>query len=168
MYMKRIVSIPALLLAVISVVLPFVAIAAGIQVSPSRLDVTVPAGRIAQRELVVANPTADVQLFTVYADEFEEYIKPNPASFTVEAGGRKTVIINIKGSDNGTLSTNISIVGKPLVDARLQTNTGVKIPITIVVGKWKPKPWQITIVGTTLMVLISWSVYVIRRRKQIR
>jgi len=114
---------------------PILSQAAGIQVSPSRMDFAVEVNKTESKELVVLNPTADVQIFEVYPDEFSEIIKANPASFVLEAGARKTVTVTVKpftkGNTSRILSTNLSVVGKPFAEARLQANTGVKIPITI-------------------------------------
>ncbi|NOQ68087.1 hypothetical protein GQ568_01445 [Patescibacteria group bacterium] len=126
-----------LILILIFILLPALSQAAGIQVSPSRIDFVLEKNRSASKELVVANPTADVQIFEVYSDEFPEIIKVNPASFTLEAGGRKTVTVTayLSATENVSqiLKTNLSVVGKPLVETRLQANTGVKIPLSIVI-----------------------------------
>ena len=128
-----------LILISIFVLFPILSQAAGIQVSPSKMDFTVEmGGEIVSKELVVVNPTADVQVFEVYSDEFSEIIKVNPASFTLEAGARKVVVVKvdpveIKGSSR-ILRTNFSVLGKPLVETRLQTNTGVKIPTSVTIN----------------------------------
>ena len=124
-------------LILILVLFPVLSQAAGIQVSPSRVDLVLEENRSASKELIVANPTADVQVFEVYPDEFPEIIKANPASFTLEAGGRKTVTVtaHIDTVENTSqvLKTNLSVVGKPLIETRLQANTGVKIPLSIII-----------------------------------
>ncbi|MCK4799806.1 hypothetical protein KAS31_02415 [Candidatus Parcubacteria bacterium] len=126
-----------LILILIFVLLPALSQAAGIQVSPSKIDLTLETGSgSVSRELVVANPTADIQIFEVYPDEFSEIIKTNPASFTLEAGERKVVTVTARSSATENISqvlkTNLSVVSKPLVETRLQANTGVKIPLSIV------------------------------------
>ena len=128
-----------LVFILVFVLFPVLSQAAGIQVSPSKMDFTVEiGGEPVSKELVVVNPTADVQVFEVYPDEFSEIIKANPASFTLEAGARKIVIVKvdpveIEGSSR-ILRTNFSILGKPLVETRLQTNTGVKIPTSVTIN----------------------------------
>jgi len=119
------------------VLLPVLSQAAGIQVSPSKIDFTLEMeGEPVSRELVVVNPTADIQIFEVYSDEFSEIIKTNPASFTLEAGERKVVTVTVypvaTKSVSQILKTNLSVVSKPLIETRLQANTGVKIPLSIV------------------------------------
>lgn len=117
--------------------LPILSQAAGIQVSPSKIDFVLKANKPASEELIVTNPTADVQIFEVYSDEFPQIIKANPASFTLEAGAKKTITIAVypaaAESVSQILRTDLSVVGKPLAETRLQTNTGVKIPLSIVV-----------------------------------
>lgn len=124
-----------LILILASILLPALSQAAGIQVSPSKIDFILEANKSAFQELIVANPTVDVQVFEVYVDEFSEIIKANPASFTLEAGERKVVIITAHFTDienvSQILKTNLSVVSKPLVETRLQANTGVKIPLSV-------------------------------------
>ena len=120
------------------ILLPVLSQAAGIQVSPSKIDFVLEIGdESVSKELIVANPTADIQIFEVYPDEFSEIIKTNPASFTLEAGERKVVTVTVYSivtteNISQILKTNLSVVGKPLIETRLQANTGVKIPLSIV------------------------------------
>ncbi len=127
----------SLILILILILFPVLSQAAGIQVSPSRIDFVLETNKSMSKELIVANPTADVQIFEVYPDEFSEIIKANPASFTLEAGGRKIVTVTaypvIIENTSQILKTNLSVVGKPLIETRLQANTGVKIPLSIVI-----------------------------------
>ena len=126
-------------LILILILFPVLSQAAGIQVSPSKMNFTVEIGDSPVfKELVVVNPTADVQVFEVYPDEFSEIIKANPASFTLEAGARKIVIVKVDPADiegpSKILRTNFSVLGKPLIETRLQTNTGIKIPTSITIN----------------------------------
>lgn len=125
-----------LILVLVLILFPFLSQAAGIQISPSKIDFVLEADKLASKELIVANPTADIQIFEVYPDEFSEIIKTNPASFTLEAGERKVVTVTARSSAKENISqvlkTNLSVVSKPLVETRLQANTGVKIPLSIV------------------------------------
>lgn len=124
---------------IVFILLPLLAQASGIKVSPSRIDIITEINKPMSGELIVVNPTADVQIFEIYPDEFPEIIKANPASFTLEAGAKKTVAVTAypAAAENVSrvLRTDLSVVGKPLIKTRLQTNTGVKIPITVVVGR---------------------------------
>ncbi len=127
------------ILILVFILLPTLIQAAGIQVSPSKMDFTVEIGdEVVVKEIVVVNPTADVQVFEVYPDEFSEIIKANPASFTLEAGARKTVMVEVDPADiegpSKIIQTNFSVLGKPLVKSRLQTNTGVKVPMSITIN----------------------------------
>ena len=146
----------------LSLFLPLSSLAAGIQVSPSHLDFRVNSQETAPQNLTVVNPTADVQVFEVYADDFAELIKPNPASFTLESGAKKTVAITInfsgvKDQSERTLTTNLSVVGKPLADSRFSLATGAKIPITLSVGNMPqvPNSMRLIIGLTSLLVLMA-------------
>ncbi len=144
---------------------PSLALASGIKVSPEKLQFET-GGKTQRKEIVVANPTADVQLFEVYADDFSKAITANPASFTLEAGNRKTVTITVDPSKlgSGITTTNLSVVGKPLTDSRVQINTGVKIPITISAHQ----PWyrKIILPIGILVIAIAVAANFYKSRKQ--
>ena len=121
--------------------------AAGIEVSPSRLDLQVPQNGSATVDLTTSNPTADVQLFEVYPDDFAGNIKAVPSSFTLESGSRKQITITVNAMSqaiDSVLATHISILAHPLADVGFQANTGVKIPLTariVPTTMSVPKPW---------------------------
>ncbi len=158
----------------IMLLLPLSANAAGIEVSPSKLDFTV-SGASASQNILVANPTADVQIYQVYPDDFAEFIKTNPASFTLESGARKTVEVTVSASspDNKLpeiLATNLSVIGKPLADARFSVATGVKIPLTAKVSTAKQKPTgykNILGFGALVIILLAGIYYSNKKQNKI-
>lgn len=125
------------LIVIASLILPAVVLAAGIEVSPEKLEFELTGGKAKTEEITVANPTADVQLFEVYPDDFTQAIKANPESFTLEAGGRKKVLITLdpRRISGAAISTNISVLGKPLAESGVRVNTGVKIPVSARIAK---------------------------------
>lgn len=112
--------------------------ASGVKVYPPKIEIAVKAGEMATKEITVANPTSDVQLFKVYPDDLPDIIKASPSSFTLEAGAYKLVTISITENGGqkslGSLNTNISVVAKPLDATGFQTNAGVKIPFSVTVS----------------------------------
>jgi len=113
---------------------PLSALASGLSVSPARLDFSLIDDNQAQKTITVANPTADVMVFEAYPDEFADIISAYPESFTLEAGGRKEVWINIDASkikESVNLSTNLSVISKPLAENKVNVGAGAKIPVTI-------------------------------------
>jgi len=116
--------------------------ASGIKVDPSKLEIAAKANEQVSKEMMVTNPTSDVQLFKVYADDFSDIIKANPASFTLEAGEEKKVVIIIRYSGDqkasGILKTNLSVVARSLAETKFETNAGVKIPVSITVLESDP------------------------------
>lgn len=140
-------SIKKILLTALIILAPVAARAAGIQVSPSRLEFKFTGNEPQTKEIAVANPTTDVQLFEISADNFGQFVKAEPSSFTLEAGTRKTVKIIVDAGQAGSLaqtgqalSTSLSVVSRPLADARLQVGTGVKLPLTVFFSAAGPKP----------------------------
>jgi hypothetical protein len=146
--------------------LPFFAFAAGIEVSPEKLEFDLDGTRQSAKEIIIANPTKDVQLFEVSADSHEQAIIINPASFTLEAGERKIVTITLKpGKLQATvIGTSLSIMARPFAESQLQINTGVKIPITIRAARKKYQNFILPL-ATILIVISALGGYRLYKRK---
>ena len=151
-----------IILITLTLLIPFpMVIAAGLQVSPAKLDFTVNNKSQTSQTITVVNPTTDVQVFEVYADDFANVIKAQPESFTLESGTRKTVKISVDGQNlktNQSLATNLSVVGKPLADNKFSVGAGAKIPITITpAASAKPKTpyWVLWCAILACLIIIS-------------
>jgi len=121
-------------LLLFSFILPNFVFAAGISVSPSSLQFN-EARQI--RQITVTNPTTDVQIYEISPDDFSELFIVSPESFTLEAGGKKQVNITLTDAikpANKIITTNLSVMGRPLLERRFTVNSGVKIPINLQLG----------------------------------
>jgi UDP-3-O-[3-hydroxymyristoyl] glucosamine N-acyltransferase len=109
--------------------------ASGISVTPEKIFLENFNNTSTTQTLTVANPSADVQIFEVYPDDFSDIIKIYPSSFTMEAGARKTVEISTTNKTQietgSVITTNLSIVSKPILENKFSVGTGVKIPVTV-------------------------------------
>ncbi len=150
---------------------PLPTLAAGLQASPSSLDFSVSAGQDTSKSLVISNPTADVQIFELSADEYSELILPAPRSFTLESGARKIVVVTI--SNQGSLkhadekiTTNLSIVSKPLSQAGLAVGAGVKIPITINIAPSPKKNIPYALPAGIIIVILALAYLVHKEKRQ--
>lgn len=105
--------------------------AAGIEVTPSKLNVELGASG-GQYQFQVKNPSKQVQVFEVYPDDFADSISVNPQSFTLEAGASRSVMLEIKPKgESKALQTNVSVVAKNLVGQNFPAQAGLKIPLSI-------------------------------------
>lgn len=105
--------------------------AVGLVVRPSEISIQSESGQPAEKEIIVQNPSSDVGLFEIYPDDFESQILPEPASFTLESGESRSVLVRVKFRDEGIWKTNISVVVKPLSENALNAAGGIKIPMII-------------------------------------
>lgn len=148
--MKRIIIALFLLL-------PPVASAGGLEVTPSKLTLQAAQGDKLFSEITVGNPTSDVQIFEVYADNFSDQIQIDPASFILEAKSRKTLTVRFLGFRSGVFATNLSVLAKPLLDSRFSANAGVKIPVSATISSQKTsrKDWLLSLaaIGGILLLL---------------
>ncbi len=148
------------------------ALAAGIQVSPAKMDISVQSAAKASATITIANPTTDVQLFTIAADDFGEAITANPSSITLQAGDRHEIMIAIDGQklpkNSGALyATNLSVISRPLADNRVKVGTGVKIPLIVRVTDAKaPLPRGTILLGLAgVMLLVIVFAFFFGRKK---
>ncbi len=148
--------------------------ASGIKVDLSKLEITAKTNELISEEMMVTNPTSDVQLFKVYTDDFSDIIKATPASFTLEAGAEKKVIITIKAiSDqktSGILKTNLSVVARPLAETKFETNAGIKIPVSVSILESDPaKPipkWEHYLYVLAVSLAAGWVTYFLHQRRK--
>ncbi len=146
--------------------------AAGIQVSPSKLIFSLaPNVQETSLEITIANPTTDVQIYEIYADNYAENFYIEPESFTLESGTTKIAKLTLrrKGFEptaSLSLAGNISIIGQPLADSRINMSTGIKLPFTVEISPanlLNPSPnfpdWAMLLTGAggmTLIIFIAW------------
>ncbi len=149
---------------------PFIlpASAAGIEASPAKFELSINSEKPLTEQITIANPTADVQVFEIYADDFPDIFKFNLASFTLESGARKTVQMTIipqgaKLSDSQTMATTISILGTPLAETRFQASTGVKIPIRVTLANLPGKKTPYLQIGLVLLAFVMVALVSARR-----
>ncbi len=148
--------------------------AAGIQASPAKMDIAITDGKKAIKEIIVSNPTSDVQLYEASADDFAENFKINPSSFTLESGARKTISVTVEPKNlknNQVLSTNISIISKPMSESAVNIGTGVKIPVNVTLNNqhsnslnWK---WGIA-AALSVLALAVLGVVIYRKKRVIK
>ena len=114
--------------------LPSHAGATGLAVSPSSLTIKTGPGGTNSADFTVSNPDNQIQVFEIYADDFQNLVRINPPVFTLSPGGIKKVSVEIAGQSpgrTGSRRTTISVVGHPLAGKGTQIAAGGKISLTI-------------------------------------
>lgn len=111
---------------------PMISSGAGLEVSPTKLDILVSKNGDSAAKLLVKNPNKGVEIYDVYVDEFADSIDISPTSFTLEAGEKKEILVSAPpNNESRVLQTNISIVSRPLTDYKFKAQAGIKIPLTV-------------------------------------
>jgi hypothetical protein len=148
--------------------LPIFAKAAGLEVAPARLNISVGSAPVTAR-LEVKNPTADVQLFEASLDEVEPGVTVRPKSFTLQSGQAQIVQVVAEPSSSRSFSGTVSIVGRPLKDSSVSAvGGGVKVPVTVHFGASQSWYDSWTFWAKVLGVLaFTMLAYYFARRKKI-
>lgn len=156
------------ILIVAGILSPLLVYAAGIQVAPSELNFVLKEADLVEKQLVVANPTSNVQVLEIYPDEYEKLIVPHPASLTLEAGERKMVKITVEASKadlkmGQSLATNLSVIARPLSDNGLTVNAGVKIPVRITLKQTPLNNYNLNLLWAAALLAIIVIGYLVKR-----
>jgi len=108
--------------------------AVGIAVTPSAIEFQTNTNQEKTTILIVTNSSADVSLFEAYVDTFEDLISVRPASFILESGEPKKITLTVNASQEQIITTDISIVSRPVTDNVFRAQGGVKIPLKVTIG----------------------------------
>lgn len=159
------------ILIIFLLLFPLVTFAGGIEVRPSKIDLNISASSPVSSDMTIINPTADVQIFEVYADDFQEIITLYPSSFTLEAGASQNVLVTVQPKDflntSRILNTQLSVVSSPLANSRFQANTGIKIPITVTITENESRSYHTQWLFFFFIILAGlFSVFTLLRRKR--
>jgi hypothetical protein len=138
------------------------ALAVGVVVKPSRLEIS---GRMlspSAKEILVINNTAEPAIYKVYPDSYRSQISAAPAEF--QLAGNESRIVNISAKFNwpGERRLNISVVGRPLGASELAAASGVKIPVTLTVAGWGQ--FWLFLVLISLCLVLGFAVKSLRGR----
>lgn len=121
-----------LLLTIFIILLSPTAVSAvGVSVKPSKLKIEALVNELTSVSFEVKNPSDIVSVYDVYLDDFSDWIKPAPSSFTLEAGESKKIRLQIKPQNEKIVGTIVSVVTRPLSDRKFQANSGIKVPLEI-------------------------------------
>jgi hypothetical protein len=145
--------------------------AAGISVSPAKLDFELAAGSSLSQNITVENLTAEPVIFRLYADEFGDELVIQPDDFRMEIGEKRKVKITTRPKKAGLKATNLSIVAQDLDRRKFNVLTGVKVPLTLKVSAGPIHPWlevlkKMIIIVSPLAIVAIMVIVLIRRRKR--
>ena len=118
----------------LGMITPFFSQASGIAVSTAKLKVNLSLNEPNQASFSVSNPDSETQVFEIYSDELENYIKIKPQIFSLSPGGIKQVTLEISPEISRQKNhghSYVSVISHPLSDSNLQIASGVKIELII-------------------------------------
>lgn len=112
--------------------------AMGVSVTPAQIELVGRSGTHIARTITVSNPSADVALFEVRADEFDRLVRVVPSSFVLEAGASREVTVAARAARDGRFSTTISISARPLGAPDFSAAAGVRVPFALAIQPSAP------------------------------
>lgn len=107
------------------------ALALGVEATPNIIKISTDAGKSAEAKITIKNPSKEVSLYEVYADEFEDKFSFSSTSFILEAGERKEISVFVNSKKGGIFKTSISVVANSLTPNKFNVGSGVKIPVEL-------------------------------------
>lgn len=162
----------ALVCSVVVFVWAYDALALGISVTPSEINLTTRVYQPTYKTVVVKNPSSETAVFDFFIDDFEDMIRVRPKNMIVDAGEEKRIAIEILPSREGTFTTDISIVARSLSSQSFKPGAGLKVPITLTVNSQTQSRiswmWLVIIADGVLIGLFIFGVWLLWRRNRNR
>lgn len=138
--------------------------ATAIKIQPSEIKIEAEAGVLVEKKIIVENPDNNVALYEVYVDNFPNWIKIKPESFTLESGGSQKVVLKIQNQETGIFSTMLSAVARPLSERKFKAGSGVKVPLEIKIFKTNQEIFAAAIFRTIINKIstnfLIWILYI--------
>lgn len=105
--------------------------AIGIGANPSSLDLEMKLNEVKESEILVYNISRDPEIFQIFPDELNDWIKVEPDNFRLEAGETKKIKIIVSAKKEGRFAIDLSIVANPLDRQNFSIGSGLKIPLRL-------------------------------------
>jgi len=141
------------------------AAAVGVSVKPKTISLSIREGRPTTTEILVVNAGSQLALYQVYPDDFRDQLSVQPAEFELAPEATQLVKLTINVRRAGELSTNISIVARPLAAGGFSAATGVKVPISIA-ATGRPG-WIPLVLGPVAALLLAIFVVKLKGRNKL-
>ena len=151
---------------------PSIARAVGISVSPPTLELKNAANKKITGTFTVMNPSRESVVYEITNDGLLPLVI-TPITFLLEPGKRANIAIeyppNKLTTANYRLTTQLSILGRPLTVQPTQAASGIKLPVSISVGQVEgvsTRRYDPIAVGILLidMLLLGLFVYLVIKR----
>ncbi|MBI5220336.1 MAG: hypothetical protein HY978_00675 [Candidatus Liptonbacteria bacterium] len=128
-------------MVVVCLAVAHMALAIGIGVTPAELEVDVSLTDGGSTQMVIQNPSAEVTIFRVVPEDYEDNIKINPASFILPAGAQEKVTVRVMPIKAGRYFTQLAVTGRALADDSFAAAGGVRVPLRFTVREDSSLPW---------------------------
>ncbi|GEM_PF-6782857 len=116
---------------------------AGIEVYPSRIDISGTSQSLLRGQFTVSNPTHSVALYDISADAYASSLSLSRKNFLLNGEEKTTVTWEIAGMDPGTYSFNFILTATPLArEQEVIAASGVIIPVSLHIESATPLSWK--------------------------
>ncbi|MBU1038916.1 hypothetical protein KKC17_01625 [Patescibacteria group bacterium] len=133
-------------------------LAMGLGVSPTSLTIATNHQGLAKTELVISNPSAEVGLFTIAADEYADWFVFQPAELRLDPKSQQRVNLIIKPNKVGRYASNLSILAYPLDNRSFNAASGIKVPFNLTVVNLPTSQWQYYLGWGLLLLALAGAV----------
>jgi hypothetical protein len=146
------------------------AVAAGISITPSKLEFKLETGQKQTEKLTVSNITDSPLVYSFYADELRDQIIAQPTTLRLEPNEVQEIKVIANPRHKGTYLTNLSVLAQDLDKKEFNAVAGVKVPLEMIVlpsshsSFYKNIIWYIIILLILIVAVIMFVNY--RRRRK--
>ena len=139
--------------------------AAGLAVSPDKLELTGLAGQLVRSEFEVSNISDQTTVFQVSAENQDNWLAIKPKEFSLLPGSSRRVEIIANWPKSGQVVTAINILSRQLTTSTFSALAGVKLPLRLQLAPSGSLVWSWALLVGSLIVLLGVGLWQWQERR---
>lgn len=147
---------------------PYQLQAAGLAVSPDKLDLVGAQGQKISGQFEVVNISDQVVAYEITGEGLNDQLSFEPQKFSLLPGDNRQVKLTVQWPKKGQLATTINILSRQLATSTFSAVAGIKLPLNLTIrGRAILPGWVWPLFGISCLALIgiSWYYWLGLRRR---
>lgn len=147
---------------------PYQLLAAGLAVSPDRLDLVGAPNQKIFGQFEVVNISDQATAYEITGEGLNNRLSFEPQKFSLLPGDNRQVKLTVQWPKKGQLATTINILSRSLATSTFSAVAGIKLPLNLIISGQAALPgWVWPLFGISCLALIgvSWYYWLGLRRR---
>ena len=139
---------------------PYQLQAAGLAVSPDKLDLVGAPGQKIFSQFEVVNISDQAAAYEITGEDLNDQLSFEPQRFSLQPGDNRQIKLTVQWPKKGQLATTINILSQPLATSTFSAVAGIKLPLNLAIRGQSVLPgWVWPLFVLSCLALIGVSCY---------